>query len=196
MARRVGHAFERFWNHETGCLYDVIDGPQGPDPSVRPNQIFAVSLPDTPLGAARRRAVLERCTRRLATPFGLRTLSPEDDGYRAHYAGTPAEKEACAHSGSAWVWLLPHYALAHYRVHGDRAAALAVLEPLGELLELSGLGFLPEMVEGAAPHAPRGAIAHAWAVGEALRVWHALAAAPPRRPIGRGRRTLSLVGAR
>jgi predicted glycogen debranching enzyme len=196
MARRVGHAFERFWNPETGCLFDVIDGPQGPDPSVRPNQIFAVSLPDTPLAAARRRAVLERCTRRLAIPFGLRTLSPEDDGYRAHYAGTPAEKEACAHTGSAWVWLLPHYALAHYRVHGDRAAALAVLEPLGELLELSGIGFLPEMVEGAAPHAPRGAIAHAWAVGEALRVWHALASAPPRRPIGRGRRTLSLVGAK
>src|SRR5262245_49752017 len=196
MARRVGHAFDRFWNDDAGCLYDVIDGPQGPDPSLRPNQIFAVSLPDTPLAAARRRAVVDRCTRPLATPLGLRSPDPGGRRRPARYAGTPAEEEACAHRGSAWVWLLPHYALAHYRVHGDRAAALAVLEPLAELLELSGIGFLPELVEGAAPHAPRGAIAHAWAVGEALRVWHALAAAPSRRPIGRGRRTLSLVGAR
>jgi 4-alpha-glucanotransferase len=94
------------------------------------------------------------------------------------------------------VWLLPHYALAHYRVHGDRTRALALLEPLGALLADHGIGFLPAMVEGAAPHAPTGPIAQAWAVGEALRVWHALVASPARRPVGRGRRPLSLVGAR
>lgn len=196
MARRVGHAFERFWNEETGCLFDLIDGPQGADPSVRPNQILAVSLPDTPLNAARRRAVVDCCARLLLTPVGLRTLSPEDPRYHARCLGSLAEREAAAHQGAAWVWLLPHYALAHYRVHGDRAAALALLEPLGGLLELYGVGFLPELVEGAAPHAPRGSFAHAWATGEALRAWHALTASPARRPIGRGRRTLSLVGAR
>jgi predicted glycogen debranching enzyme len=196
MARRVGHAFDRFWNDETACLCDVMDGPQGADPAVRPNQILAVSLPDTPLNAARRRAVVECCGRLLVTPFGLRSLSPDDLRYHGRHSGTSAEREAAAHQGSGWVWLLPHYALAHYRVYGQRAAALALLEPLGDLLGRAAFGFLPEMVEGGAPHAPRGACAHAWAVGEALRVWHALVAAPARRPIGRGRRTLSLVGAK
>jgi len=193
MARRVGHGFARFWNAETGCLYDVIDGPQGADPAVRPNQLLAVSLPDTPLSAARRRAVLETCERALLTPFGLRTLAPDDPGYRSggdHETGSEA-----AHQGAAWVWLLPHYALAHYRVHRERGAALALLEPLGELLERYGLGQLPERVDAEAPYRPRGALAQAWSVGEALRVWHALAAAPAWRPAGRGRRTLSVVGA-
>src|SRR5262249_27510341 len=75
MAERVAHSFERFWNEEAGCLYDVIDGPDGPDPAVRPNQIFAVSLPESPLPAARRRAVLETCGRQLLTSYGLRSLS-------------------------------------------------------------------------------------------------------------------------
>jgi predicted glycogen debranching enzyme len=195
MVRRVGHAFERYWNAEAGCLYDVIDGPQGDDAAVRPNQLLAVSLPDTPLPAARRRAVLETCARVLLTPYGLRSLAPDDPCYRGRYAGSTPARDAAYHQGTAWVWLLPHYALAHYRVHGDRAAALALLEPLGALLDRLALGQLPELVEGEPPHEPRGAVAQAWSVGEALRVWHALSAAPERRPVGRGRRTLSAVGA-
>lgn len=195
MARRVGHAFARFWNAEAGCLYDVIDGPQGADPAVRPNQLLAVSLPDTPLSAVRRRAVLETCGRVLLTPYGLRTLAPDDPAYQGD-DGREDASEAAVHQGSAWVWLLPHYALAHYRVHRDRGAALALLEPLGELLERYGLGQLPERVDAESPYRPRGALARAWSVGEALRVWHALAAAPAWRPAGRGRRTLALVGAR
>ncbi len=194
MARRVGHAFARYWNAEAGCLYDVIDGPQGADPALRPNQLLAVSLPDTPLPAARRRAVLAVCARALLTPYGLRSLAPDDPCYRGRYAGDAPARDTAYHQGTAWVWLLPHYALAHYRVHGDRAAALALLEPLGALLERLALGQLPELVEGDPPHEPRGAIAQAWSVGEALRVWHALAAAPARRPVGRGGRTLSAVG--
>src|SRR5262249_5757268 len=142
MARRVGHGFSRFWNADTGCLYDVLDGPQGADPSVRPNQLLALSLPDTPLAAVRRRAVLEACARSLLTPYGLRSLAPEDSRY-ARGDGDAAAREAARHQGAAWVWLLPHYGLAHYRVHRERAAALALLEPLGELLERYGLGQLP-----------------------------------------------------
>ena len=188
LARRVGHGFARYWHDEGGWLHDVIDGPQGADSSLRPNQLLAVSLPDTPLPAARRRAVLEACGRHLLTPYGLRTLAPGDP----RYCGGDAD--AAAHQGSAWVWLLPHYALAHYRVHGDRSAAMALLEPLGALLETRALGQLPERVTGEPPHAPEGAIARAASVGEALRAWHVLAAAPEKRPVGRGGRTFSAVG--
>lgn len=194
MARRVGHAFARYWNAEMGCLYDVIDGPQGADASVRPNQLLAVSLPDTPLPAARRRAVVGTCARALLTPYGLRSLAPDDPRYRGRDAGDASARAAACHQGTAWIWLLPHYALAHHRVHGDRAAALALLEPLGALLEACALGQLPERVEGDPPHEPRGAIAQAWSVGEALRVWHTLTSAPARRPARRVGRTMSSVG--
>src|SRR5262249_62288841 len=85
MAARVARSFERFWNEEAGCLYDVLDGPDGPDAAVRPNQIFTVSLADSPLPAARRRAVLEVCGRWLLTSHGLRSLSPRDSRYRGTY---------------------------------------------------------------------------------------------------------------
>jgi predicted glycogen debranching enzyme len=196
MARRVGHAFERYWNAEAASLYDVIDGPQGPDASVRPNQLLAVSLPDSPLAAARRRAVVDSCSRALLVPGGLRSLAPEDPRYRGRAVDGEAAGDAVWHQGAAWVWLLPHYALAHYRVYRDRAEALALLEPLGGLLEQQGMGQLGQRLDGDPPHAPGGAIAQAWSVGEALRAWHALAAAPARRPAGRGGRTLTLVGTR
>jgi predicted glycogen debranching enzyme len=194
MGRRVGHAFARYWNAEAGCLYDVIDGPQGADASVRPNQLLTVSLPDTPLPVVRRRAVLGTCARALLTPYGLRSLAADDPRYRGRDAGDVPARAAACHQGTAWVWLLPHYALAHYRVHGDRGAALALLEPLGALLEACALGQLPERVDGDPPHGPRGAVAQAWSVGEALRVWHTLAAVPARRSAGRGGRALSRVG--
>jgi predicted glycogen debranching enzyme len=177
MAERVARSFERFWNEEAGCLYDVIDGPDGPDSSVRPNQIFAVSLPDSPLPAARRRAVLETCGRQLLTSYGLRSLSPRDARYRGTYAGDPRARDGAYHQGTVWVWLLPHYALAHFRVHGDREAALAVLEPLADLIGARAAGYLPEIADGDPPHAPRGCVAQAWSVGEALRAWHEIAGA-------------------
>lgn len=194
-ARRVEHAFERYWNAEAGCLYDVIDGPDGPDGSVRPNQLLALSLPDSPLPPARRRAVLESCGRWLVTSHGLRSLSPADPRYRGRCAGDARAQEAAIHQGTAWVWLLPHYALAHHRVHGDREAALALLEPLGSLTGAYGAGFLPAMADGDPPHAPRGVIAQAWALGETLRAWHALAARREVRRAAVTRRTKTAVGA-
>jgi predicted glycogen debranching enzyme len=186
MAARVARSFERFWNEAAGCLYDVIDGPDGPDASVRPNQILAVSLPESPLSAARRRAVVEACGRELLTSYGLRSLSPRDSRYRGAYAGDPRARDAAYHQGTAWTWLLPHYALAHFRVHGDREAALALLDPLADLIAAPGAGWLPEIADGDAPHAARGCIAQAWSVGEALRAWHEIAAA--KQGAKRGRR--------
>ena len=175
MALRVARSFERFWNEEAGCLYDVIDGPDGPDAAVRPNQIFAVSLAESPLPTARRRAVLEACGRWLLTSHGLRTLSPADSRYRGVYAGDPRTRDEAYHQGTAWVWLLPHHALAHFRVYGEREAALALLEPFADLIAVGGVGTLPEIADGEPPHTTRGCIAQAWSVGEALRAWHEIA---------------------
>ncbi len=119
-AERIEQGFARFWNAETQCLNDVLDGPFGTDASVRPNQILALSLPETPLAVGQRRAVLACCERRLVTSHGMRSLSSDDRRYRG---AEPDDGPAAAALGSAWTWLLPHAALAHAAVRGDRAGA-------------------------------------------------------------------------
>jgi predicted glycogen debranching enzyme len=179
MAARVRRSFEKFWNEEAGCLYDVLDTPTGPDASMRPNQIFAVSLPDTPLDASKRRAVVDAVGAALLTSHGLRSLQPGDREYRGRMTGDRRCRDGAYHQGTVWTWLLPHYALAHYRAYGDRAAALALLSPFGELMQGMALGTLPEVADGDAPHTPRGCFAQAWTVAETLRAWHELGAARP-----------------
>ena len=173
-AARVAESFRRFLNPETGCLYDVLDGPKGHDPAIRPNQIFALSLPDTPLEPAERRRVLQVCGRHLLTSHGLRSLSPEDRAYREVFTGDRRTRDGAYHQGTVWTWLLPHYALAHERVHGDPAAAQRLLEPFASLMWEMGVGTLPEVADGDPPHRPRGCFAQAWTVAETLRAWHLL----------------------
>lgn len=175
MAERVEQGFARFWNPDAGCLFDCIDGPEGHDAAVRPNQIFALSLPASPLPGAQRRSVLEVCGRLLLGSHGLRSLAPADPHYRGEYRGDRVTRDAAYHQGTAWTWLLPHYALAHERVHGDRARALSFLDPFADLIASLGVGFLPEAADGDVPFTPRGCIAQAWSVAEALRVYHHLA---------------------
>jgi predicted glycogen debranching enzyme len=173
-AAQVGASFRRFLNPETGCLYDVVDGPKGHDPAIRPNQIFALSLPDSPLESADRRRVLELCGRYLLTSHGLRSLSPGDPAYRGVFTGDRRARDGAYHQGTVWTWLLPHYALAHERVTGDPDRALRLLEPFASLMWEMGAGTLPEVADGDAPHRPRGCFAQAWTVAETLRVWHLL----------------------
>jgi predicted glycogen debranching enzyme len=179
MARRVGLSFQRFWNEETRSLLDVLDGPAGPDASMRPNQIFAVSLPDSPLEPAQRRAVVDAVGRSLLTSYGLRSLAPGQHEYRGRMTGDRATRDGAYHQGTVWTWLLPHYALAHHRAYGDRDAALRLLAPMQDLQRAMALGTLPEVADGDPPHAPRGCFAQAWTVAETLRAWHELAAASP-----------------
>jgi glycogen debranching enzyme len=175
-AERVERGFARFWNPDSGALFDVLDGPQGRDAQIRPNQILAVSLPESPLPAAQRRAVVDTCGRLLVTSHGMRSLAPGERDYHGVFRGDRRTRDGAYHQGTVWTWLLPHFALAHERVYGDRAAALAFLEPMGRLLAEMGIGTLPEVADGDPPHTPRGCFAQAWSVAEVLRAFHALTA--------------------
>jgi predicted glycogen debranching enzyme len=190
-AERVREAFVcSFWSEAAGYLYDVIDGPAGEldaqgrrvDSSLRPNQIFAVSLSPGLLDARRARAVVDACSRELLTPVGLRSLSPRHADYAGTYAGDPRERDAAYHQGTVWSWLLGPFVLAHYRVYADGAQALALLAGLAPHLGEACLGTISEIFDGDAPHAPRGCIAQAWSVAETLRAWHGVSAAEAKRP--------------
>ena len=171
MAARAAAGFARFWNAEAGYCYDVIDGPAGHEAALRPNQILAVSLPASALPAERQRRVVDACARRLLISYGLRSLAPGEPGYQPRYAGGPRERDGAYHQGTAWAWLLGPFALAYDRVHGDRAAARALLEPMAQHLGEYGVGSIAEVFDAEPPFAPGGCIAQAWSVAETLRAW-------------------------
>ena len=172
MAAMVKQSFGKFWNPASRYCFDVIDAPDiASDTSLRPNQIFAVALPESPLTPEQQKAVVDVCARRLLTSHGLRSLAPGERGYRGHYGGGPRERDAAYHQGTVWGWLLGPFVLAHLRVYGDRQAAGSFLEPIGRQITASGLGTLGEIFDGDAPFTPRGCIAQAWTVGEILRAW-------------------------
>jgi predicted glycogen debranching enzyme len=174
-ARRARASFRaRFLQPDRQGLADVLDGPSGDDWAIRPNQIFAVSLPHRILEPTEETVVLRVVGEHLLTSYGLRSLSPGDPSYKGIYGGDVTTRDGAYHQGSVWAWLLGPYAEAHFRVHGDAAAALAWLAPLHDHLADAGLGSLSEIFDGDAPHLPRGCIAQAWSVAETLRVWRAL----------------------
>ena len=176
LAAKAKNSFQKFWNADRNCCFDVIDSPGvGNDAALRPNQIFAVSLPVSPLTPEQQKAVVDVCARHLLTSHGLRSLAPGETGYSGHYGGSPRDRDAAYHQGTVWGWLLGSFALAHYRVFHDRVAALRFLEPLGHQIYASGLGTLSEIFDGDAPFTPRGCIAQAWTVAEVLRAWKELA---------------------
>jgi predicted glycogen debranching enzyme len=169
-------SFQKFWNAERNCCFDVIDVPGSAkssrkDAALRPNQILAVSLPVSPLNKDQQKSVVDICAQRLVTCYGLRSLAEGEPGYQGHYGGDQRTRDGAYHQGTVWGWLLGPYALAHFRVYADRAAALRYLEPLGSNIGAYGLGTLAEIFEGDPPHNPRGCIAQAWTVGEMIRAW-------------------------
>lgn len=178
LAAKASKSFQKFWYAERGCCYDVIDSPGiGNDALLRPNQIFAVSLPVSPLSPEQQESVVDICARHLLTSHGLRSLAPGEPGYIGHYGGSPRDRDAAYHQGTVWGWLLGSFALAHHRVYRDRQAALRFLEPLGRQIYASGLGTLSEIFDGDAPFTPRGCIAQAWTVAEVLRAWEEISTA-------------------
>jgi predicted glycogen debranching enzyme len=170
-AERARQGFARFVIAAGAGLYDVIDGPGGPDPRLRPNQLLALSLWASPLDEATQRAVLRRIAATLVTSHGLRSLAPGEPDYHGRYEGGVAARDGGYHQGAAWAWLIGHYALAHYRVYGDAAAAQRLLRPLGDHLLDAGLGQVSEIFDGDPPHTPRGCPAQAWSLACALEAW-------------------------
>jgi predicted glycogen debranching enzyme len=161
-----------FWNEPAGCLYDVVNGDLR-DASVRPNQIFAVSLPHRMLPAEQAHSVVSVVDAELRTPMGLRSLSPKDPQYRPRYEGGVMERDGAYHQGTVWPWLLGPFITAYLKVHGRsdaaREEAAQWLAGFGEHENSNLPGQVPEIADGDAPHAPRGCVAQAWSVAELLR---------------------------
>ncbi len=189
LSRRVEASFrEAFWWNDRQCLHDCLVPDDGSregaeqrfvfDGKLRPNQIFAVSLPFSPLRREQQRAVVEVVTQRLLTPFGLRTLDRDDADYRGRFEGDLFQRDAAYHQGTVWPWLIGPYGEAYLRVHdfSDEAKAHArqLLQPLlDEMNSLEGgrcLGQIAEVYDGDAPQRPAGCPAQAWSVAEVLRL--------------------------
>ncbi len=172
MADRARDSFNRsFWNEETGCLYDVVNGAEL-DASIRPNQIFAVSLPNSMVSSDRAESILRVVERELLTPRGLRTLSPNDSRYIGRYEGDPRSRDGAYHQGTVWPWLMGAYITAYVKTYGQiagREVAAEWLKNFGAHLNQACLGQVSEIFDGDAPHNPRGCVAQAWSVAELLR---------------------------
>ena len=163
---------KEFWYEEGGYLYDVVDGEKR-DTSIRPNQIFALSLPFLLLEEQQARKVLKTVTDKLYTPFGLRSLAPEDPFYRPVYSGNGFERDSAYHQGTVWGWLLGPWLTAVVRLNGQDGKAIAgkYFQEIVPHLADAGIGTVSEIFDADWPHAPRGCIAQAWSVAEILRAY-------------------------
>ncbi len=176
LERLAGRARRRFndlfWNEQAGCLYDVVAAERS-DPTLRPNQVFALSLPFPLLSKKRALAVLDVVEQRLLTPVGLRSLEPEHPDYRPAYGGGVLERDGAYHQGTVWSWLMGPFvsALVRYRGARGRRQARALVAGIEAHLATAGVGTVSEIFDAEPPHAPRGCIAQAWGVAELLRAW-------------------------
>lgn len=170
-ADEVAASFNRrFWNPRAGCLFDVVDGQNGDDAACRPNQVFAVALPNAVLDEERWEPVMNVVVSKLLTPVGLRTLAPGHPDYRAQYDGDLRSRDAAYHQGTAWAWLAGPFIDAWLRVHpGDIDGARRVLVGLVGHLDEACVGTVSEIFDAESPYLPRGCVAQAWSVAEMLR---------------------------
>jgi len=174
LAEEVRRNFaRRFWYAEGGYLYDVIDTDNGPDASFRPNQITALALAPPLIGQERGRGILKAVRRRLLTPFGLRSLDPEDSAYRKHYEGSPWERDSAYHQGTVWPWWMGPLTDAFLRYCPEELNS-SWLNPLIGQLSVYGVGTIGEVFDGDPPYHPGGCIAQAWSVAELLRSYLSL----------------------
>ncbi|MEM8830898.1 MAG: amylo-alpha-1,6-glucosidase [Cyanobacteria bacterium P01_G01_bin.19] len=188
MAAKTRKGFQRFWNADLGYCYDVLDTPDGNDDSLRPNQIFAVSLPVRNLGEClavgeyhspllgdkQQKQVVDIIARRLLTSHGLRSLDPQHPDYVPIYGGDPLQRDGAYHQGTLWSWLIGHFVQAHLKVYENPKLARSFLLPMANHLQDGCVGSISEIFDGDAPFIPRGAFAQAWGVAEVLRGWNLL----------------------
>ena len=162
---------EQFWNEQTGCLYDVVNGGEC-DASIRPNQVLAISLTNSMVPKARAKSILRVVECELLTPRGLRTLSPNDSRYIGRYEGDPRSRDGSYHQGTVWPWLMGPFITAYVKTFGvnvGRQFAIEWLSTFQDHLSEACLGQVSEIFDGDAPQTPRGCVAQAWSVAELLR---------------------------
>lgn len=175
-AEQVKESFNaKFWDSANQCLFDVVDGDE-PDDHIRPNQVYAVSLPFSLLPEEQEKAVVALVEKELFVGCGLRSLAPDHPDYHGIYCGALAKRDAAYHQGTAWGFLLGGFFSAYMKVnhHSSSAAenAVRMLEPVRKHLTDSGcIGSISEIFDGDTPHNPRGCYAQAWSVGEVLRCY-------------------------
>jgi len=158
-----------FWNESAHCLFDVVGNGER-DASIRPNQIFAVSLGHAILETERMKNVVDKVEAELLTPMGLRSLSPHDPAYVPYYRGSPFERDSAYHQGTVWAWLIGPFVDAYRKVYPEREDRIQeFLAPLAGHLNEAGVGQISEIFDAEPPHAPRGCTAQAWSVAEVLR---------------------------
>jgi predicted glycogen debranching enzyme len=171
--RQVKYSFSKvFWNKEQQCLYDYVDG-DFRDASIRPNQIFAVSLPFPVLSMKRAKSVLRAIEKRLLTPYGLRTLAPVHPDYNPRYEGDQLSRDSAYHQGTVWGWLIGPFIDALVRIKGPagKKQARAILKNMSRHFRDAGIGTISEVFDADAPYRPRGCIAQAWSISEVLRAY-------------------------
>jgi predicted glycogen debranching enzyme len=174
LAERTKNSFIReFWNDEKKYLYDLIDA-SGKSEEIRPNQIFAVSLPFEILEREKQKQVVAVVEKELLTPRGLRSLDTSDPHYIGVYAGDPYDRDSAYHQGTIWPWLMGPYLESYMKVNDYSPAALAycrtIIEEFRMELKDRGIGTISEIFDGDEPHLPKGCISQAWSVAEILRI--------------------------
>src|SRR5262249_48514194 len=172
LADRVRESFNaRFWNESTRALFDVVDGEEGDDDAIRPNQLFAISLPHAVLDPQRWQPVVDVVHDQLLTPYGIRTLAPGHPDYQPQYFGDLRARDIAYHQGTVWPWLIGPFVDAWRRVYPDRNDELrSITVSLGQHLPSASIGNISEIFDAEPPYTPRGCCAQAWSVAEVLRL--------------------------
>jgi predicted glycogen debranching enzyme len=172
MADRVRESFNaKFWNEAKQALFDVVDGEEGNDAAIRPNQIFSISMPHPVLDRSRWKPVVDIVREQLLTPYGLRSLAPDEPDYQPQYFGDLRSRDLAYHQGTVWPWLTGPFVDAWRRVYPDRVEELRpMVVSLGQHLAAGCVGSISEIFDAEEPFTPRGCCAQAWSVAEILRL--------------------------
>lgn len=174
LAEQVKNSFnEVFWDEKRGYLADYVNGTYK-DWAIRPNMIFATSLPFSPLEEAQMDSILEIVKSKLLTSRGLRSLAPDDPSYKGYYHGNQFSRDQAYHNGTVWAWLLGHFVDGYLKLHGKSGKHFVekIIKGFDGVMTQYGVGTVAEIYDGDPPHRPKGSISQAWSVGELLRIMH------------------------
>ncbi len=177
LAYQVRKSFcELFWNEKKAYLNDCILPDGSTDNSLRPNQIFAVSLEYSPLSPEQQKSIVNAVQSQLLTPYGLRTLDPSSGNYKAKYNGPQRQRDEAYHQGTVWAYLIGPFVESYLKINQfnkeSRKQASEFIQPLLRHLNEDGcLGSISEIFDANHPHEPKGCFAQAWSVAELIRAY-------------------------